>query len=66
MSCLGWASGRGHLGVVKALVEKGARVNSTDKVVLSSLICVTKLIRKIFTQFFILTVTFKELICLIP
>lgn len=32
MSCLGWAAGRGHLGVVKALLEKEARVNTTDKV----------------------------------
>lgn len=32
MSCLGWAAGRGHTEVVKALIEKGAKVSSTDKV----------------------------------
>lgn len=38
MSCLGWAAGRGHTGVVKALIEKGARVNTTDKVYMLELI----------------------------
>ena len=32
MSCLGWAAGRGHLEVLKALLVKGARANSADKV----------------------------------
>ena len=27
-----WAAGRGHLNVVKMLIESGARVNSSDKV----------------------------------
>jgi len=32
MSCLCWAAGRGYVEIVRALIEKEARVNSTDKV----------------------------------
>ena len=36
-----WAAGRGHSGVVAALLSNGAKVNSADKVCLSICLCVT-------------------------
>ena len=32
MTSLAWASGRGHTDVVRLLVQKGAKVNTSDKV----------------------------------
>ena len=32
MTCLAWAAGRGHTDVVKILIQKGAKVNTPDKV----------------------------------
>ena len=32
MSCLAWAAGRGHFDVAKYLIQKGAKVNASDKV----------------------------------
>ena len=35
MSCLTWASGRGHTEIVRMLLDNGAKVNTADKVNIS-------------------------------